>query len=240
MAHTEHTTPGKPDGPAAAGFCVIHQLQSSAMRFGGYSGSVVVTVEDSDVFIGAFKATNGTAEVQASVMASLCMLQSEVSRFTLCFDAQYAENVASAMAKPKTNIVLANVASALRQLLHADMKEIDSYHVKSHSGEPWNELADVIADQVSRRGMGFAVNPFPEGIKAIIAGKCGDMQWLHLHASGFMRHMEYPPMNSSGQFQPWKCYSNGALALPDENIAAEIDRVEVQAMLHRNLQMVGS
>ena len=96
-------------------------------------------------YVGATKASNGAAEVQASIMASLWVLQSEFRAVTLCFDAQYAENIASALANPKTNLCLANLASALRRTVHAVCSCVYSQHVKSHSGLPWNERADGFA-----------------------------------------------------------------------------------------------
>ena len=103
----------------------------------------------------------GTAEVQASIMASLWILQSPYRNFTLCYDAQYVETIASAMAQPKTNVRYANLAFALRHPVHTDNEQVFSMHIKPHRNEPWNEMADVVCDQSPRRDVGFAMVPFP-------------------------------------------------------------------------------
>lgn len=121
-----------PQGRAASAFCAIHELVSGAVRFGGFSGTVVDLEVGGDWYRGATKASNRTAEVQASIMASFWVLQSEFRADTLCYDAEYAENIASALASRKTNERLANLASALRRSVHAVCSCVYSQHVKVH------------------------------------------------------------------------------------------------------------
>ena len=157
-------------------------------------------------------------------MASLWILQSQFRAVTLCYDAQYAENIASAHANPKSNLRLANLASALRRTVHAVCSCVYFQHVKSHRRLPWNEMADGVCDQTSRRDMGFAIEPFPAVIRAVIAGAYGCPQWLHLHAESSSRLAEFPPLNNDGMFLPWQGIKDGCRALPDEVIVAAVDR----------------
>ena len=83
-----------PQGFAASAFCIVHELVSGVVRFGGFSGTIVDLEEGGKWYVGATKASNGTAEVQASIMASLWVLQSQFRAVTLCYDAQYAETIA--------------------------------------------------------------------------------------------------------------------------------------------------
>lgn len=88
-------------------------MSTGQLLFGGYAGAIVVTDPNSDGYIGASRHTNGEAELQASTMASLWMLQSGLTRFQYCYDATYANSMAEAMATPKTNKKLVGLVAAL-------------------------------------------------------------------------------------------------------------------------------
>ena len=78
-------------GKAASALCVVHELDDGSFRFGGYAGMLMALSAVEDGYCGASRATNGTAELQASIAASLWMLQSGLTAFRYAYDATYAE-----------------------------------------------------------------------------------------------------------------------------------------------------
>ena len=133
-------------GPAASGMCIVHEIDDESMRCGRYSGMTVDIDEQGPFYIGAEKHTDGVAELQASLTASMWALQSGLKAFKICYDATYAETVAVALASPKTNLDLAANAAALRRLLEATAEVVDSMHTPAHGDYPWNEFTDSICD----------------------------------------------------------------------------------------------
>ena len=154
------TVDGSRKGEAAAGFCVFYELCDGKCTFGGFDGCVIATDQAHNMFFGATVATNGTAEVTATLLATLWMLQSGYHSFHLGFDSKYADAVASAVAKPKTNVDLVNVTAAMRETLRKKCLLV-AEHVYSHRGHPWNELADVVCDTISLRTDGFSCRDIP-------------------------------------------------------------------------------
>ena len=148
-------------GPAAAGLCIIHDMLDGAQRYAGFAGTLMDMEPGGTAFVGAERGTNGTAEIQASIQASLWALQSGYSRFRYCYDATYAERAAAAEANPKVNHMIVNIASALRRLLVAKDETVESLHTPAHAGNPWNEMADAICASVFLRGIGFDCRNLP-------------------------------------------------------------------------------
>ena len=210
-------------GPAAAGLCVIHEMLDGTLRYAGFAGTLMDLEPGGSAFVGAEKCTNGTAEIQASIQATLWALQSGYSRFRYCYDATYAEKAAAAEANPKVNHKIVNIASALRRLLVAQAESVESLHTPAHAGNPWNEFADVVCDQVSRRALPFATCPFPAIIRQLIGGELGDPAWLHLHLESADRLLAYPPIDANGCMQPWSGIKQGVWTLPDKTIVGNID-----------------
>ena len=57
----------------------------------------------------------------------------------------YAADMTQALREPKTSLHLISYAAGLRQLLD-HLAPVSYQHVRSHSGDPWNELADRVCD----------------------------------------------------------------------------------------------
>lgn len=100
---------------------------------------------------------------------------------------------------------------------------VDSMHTPAHQCHPWNEMADAICDQVSRRHLNFATNPLPEVVRRMVLGEMGNPAWLHLHIESHERLKAYPPIDADGYMQPWSDSKNGVWALPDGSIVGNID-----------------
>ena len=73
----------------------------------------------------------------------------------------------------------------------------------AHADYPWNEMADVICDETSRREIGIAVTAFPQWLKDMIEDKHGNLAWLHVHADQFGVRAAYPPFNELGEMDHW-------------------------------------
>ena len=154
---------GGSTGMAAAGFCVFHEYADGTSGFHGFDGALVATSRDQSFYLGAEHNTNGTAELMATGMASLWMLQSGFKNFCLGYDAVYAEKVARAISSPHTSMKLVETVAAIRESLEL-VATVFSMHVRSHRGDPWNELADVVCGSVSLREVGFTPAALPHGL----------------------------------------------------------------------------
>ena len=95
------TVRGGPTCCAVAGFCVFHEYADGSSGFVGFDGVPIATERTQPFYLGAERYTNGTAELTATGMASLWMLQSGFKNFCLGYDAVYAEKVACALASPQ-------------------------------------------------------------------------------------------------------------------------------------------
>ena len=168
---------------------------------------MVDTCPESSLFVGAGKHTNGVAEVQASLFASLWALQSGLSNFRYCYDAMYAESVAGALACPRVNTSITAVTVALRRLLCERARRDESIHTPAHSGDPWDECVDRVADAVSRRHLGFACPSLPSWFLDLASGKAGNIAWLHVHAMSSEKLRAYPCILPDGRLDWWHSHA---------------------------------
>lgn len=127
------TASGK--GPPACAVAVLQHDDWGCLQLVVLFGSVVVIGDpDSSAhlsgFMGAYIASSGTSELCATTWASLWPIQ--------------------ALSRPRTNTRLVSLATGVRQFAAASMT-VTSRPIKAHSGEPWNGLADVLSDTISRR-----------------------------------------------------------------------------------------
>ena len=114
---------------------MFEEYTDGSCRFLGYDGCVIACHQNDPLYLGADKGTNGTAEITATGLATLWMLQSKRDRFHVGYDARYAEAMAIAIASPKTNKELVDNVAALRDTLDK-RAHVASTHVNSHKGDP--------------------------------------------------------------------------------------------------------
>ena len=141
----------------------------------------------------------GTAELMATALATMWMIQDGADAYFLGYDATYAENIAAALASPKTNHALVKNVVALRDILDK-RASITTAHIRSHQGDPWNELADVVCENTSLRDTGFTGFQIPpiaqEAFRS--SGKC--LSWCSFAALACDFQAQYPVQHVGGSF----------------------------------------
>jgi len=131
--------------PAGWGVLVVRlgELEPLAELYGP-----VVTDAADPFYIGAEVCSNNTGELSA-VCEALRWIKNERSgarvEATIRYDSKYAANIASGRHKAHANIRLAARANMLYKEVHSDHVLVFE-HVKGHSGEEWNERADLLAN----------------------------------------------------------------------------------------------
>ena len=101
-------------------------------------------------FLGATICSNNTAELSAVCEALLWLGENEPGReAAICYDSDYAANIAQGLFKAHKNPELAARASALHDAVGAQ-RPLQFIHVKGHSGHRWNDLADELANRRAR------------------------------------------------------------------------------------------
>ena len=109
----------------------------------------VLLDSENPCFLGAEVGSNNTAELSAMCEA-LLYVSSNIAperEVVIRYDSTYAANAITGMCKAHTNKVL--VAKGQACLEHARTENPVAFtHVKAHSGDKWNDLADALA----RRG----------------------------------------------------------------------------------------
>ena len=123
-------------GPPASGMCVIHEMRDGSFRYAGYAFTIMTLTAGDPYFLAGARATNGSAEIHASIMASLWALQSGFRSFRYCFDATYAERAAAAESNIHANHDMVHLAIALRKLLCTTADRVESMHTPAHKGHP--------------------------------------------------------------------------------------------------------
>ena len=98
--------------------------------------------------------TSGSVELSAQVWGMMWIRQSPFKDWTINYDSTYGESMDASIASPKTHFTLVGMTSGLR-LLVEQCGECCAQHIRSHEGQPWNELADVICTFTSLGYCGF-------------------------------------------------------------------------------------
>lgn len=111
----------------------------------GPAGSGVVIIQDGKVLreisksLG--KATNNIAELTAIKIGLQLVVPNYSTEITIYTDSTYAIGILTKNWKAKANVEL---VSSIRKLIRS-FKKLTIIHVKGHSGDPGNELADSLA-----------------------------------------------------------------------------------------------
>ena len=94
--------------------------------------------------------TVGCAEVSEQIwlFAFMLHLGNTVARgkqLVVRYDSEYAAEMSQALWAPSTNLVVTQIVAGTRQVPD-QLMTVSFEHVKSHSGDAWNEYADRLCD----------------------------------------------------------------------------------------------
>ena len=180
------------DGSAAGtrggwGIAIIAELHDgSFVYYGAMRGEVKVSVDHQ--YIGAQKITNNTAELSAIIWAIAWAIQLK-ERADICFhyDNFQVEAAAMEINAFKSNTTMTQIIAFLHEKLCSirGYHSISFRHVKGHSGQPWNEMADWLASDKPADVPTLQI-PFPQEVvqNALM------MQWSMYVSQG---HVGAPP-----------------------------------------------
>lgn len=137
-----------PETAAGWGFVVVRGDRGLGKGNGDLiyeeSGKVVTDENDSE-WMGAEVGSNNTAELSAMIYAlKWTITECLDSPITIRADSMYALRITDGSWKAKENKILASRAQNMWKEAKK-ISEIDSAHVRAHSGHRWNERADHIA-----------------------------------------------------------------------------------------------
>ena len=171
-------------------------LSGRAALVGGFGGNVVTDTED-DRFVGPATPDARAAELSAIVWILLWLIGNKdlmnVWRMTIHFDSTSAGFAASG----DWNLGDGTLASKARHLSQAcealwGRGTLNWRHVKGHSGQPWNEFADSLADLFRRQiAAGISAPSLPSGVRIGVL----DISRLHLLAQG-CDSLAYPKVSN--------------------------------------------
>lgn len=153
---------------------------------------------------------------------ALWILQAHFPNSVIRFGSMYADNLAMARATPRVNAHLATVVAGLMSYA-LDSKSVGSIHVKAHSGDPWNELADVICNGTSESDVGFVPPYMPEGLHRIIRDDPKACDCFSLVALPPSTMVQYPPCDQSGQMDLLANLQCGWTALDTGIVCGHVD-----------------
>ena len=185
-------TGGTEHGPAAWGMaCFLVDIHHNHLLLGCIGGRVQLDPDQPD-YIGATKATVGTAELSARVWASMWALTNNAREVEVGFDSSYAATSTTALRPNNANDVLAKVSSALWQLLGI-RTNVTEFHIKSHMLHPGNELADSVACTASLNGAvgRISANPLQTFVSEN-GGSLASCQWAFLDFIDARARAQYP------------------------------------------------
>ena len=144
------------------GLVVVLECQGH-FEYHGYSHGYAVNDPDDPRFVGAVRLNNYTAEV-VGIMYALALVfgMARGSEVRIQYDCVAAAHMATTLGDARVEQPLIMILRNMHALAcsHA---YVTYHHVKGHSGQPWNEMADRacahVAEAVEHFGFGPAVAP---------------------------------------------------------------------------------
>ena len=136
------------DGCASWGFCVVLKFAGNdhdAFRFAGSSAGEVVVDQNHVRYLGAKNLNNYSGELCALAHALLFVLQFKYIHSVpvqICFDCEPAAQVVQGFSDVLSEESLVAVSRLLLDLVWFAQIDLSFHHVRGHSGNPWNEIAD--------------------------------------------------------------------------------------------------
>ena len=161
----------------------------------------MITSSDHQQFIGAASLSNFSAEMSAIVWAASWTIGVECP-CCIHYDSTGAANTATGEWQSKKHVQLAQVALATVALSGAGRSR-EFKHVKGHSGNPWNEMADRVADAVisdRTRLQGFRPCASPFFSARLPRAEQHDIRLATALVNGEFLGHQFPPLNGNFLF----------------------------------------
>ena len=177
----------------------------------GYACGRVVCDPGCPEYVGVDAADSNAAEVSARIWASLWAMQAGFREVVFAYDSCFAAGVTKALYDTSVHRGAASVSAALWHTL-TEVCEASDFHVHSHQGHPWNELADALATHASK---GHAHNPCDDRVQRLMAD-AGAIPWAFLEHASSLTRQQYPGYSA--------VVCAPTAALPPEAIASRIDQ----------------
>ena len=136
------------------------------------------------------------AELFAQLMAHLFAAAQPCDSVTLAYDATSASSVAAGDCNVADDDALARRLVAAGMLVRSQGKAIRQVHVKSHTGQPGNELVDGLASFTAERGVDMR-SPASECVRALLEESL--LEWLWLLPQTH-RSIQFPALAEDGAF----------------------------------------
>ena len=189
-------TDGSAVGAAAAwAVIIIADLPDDQMAWLGYFAGEVITDPVGKGYVGADKCTNGTAELSAVLWACMWAHQCEAIRgvpITVLYDSTYAGGIAAHAMFPNVNALMAETTQQFMYMAAATL-QTTWRHVRAHNGDPWNEMADRVANAARGGKVGF--KPFTIPVSSWIheGSLKPEAAWAFLANPTTVDKNNYPP-----------------------------------------------
>lgn len=127
---------------------------SSARDQGGAAVVILHNGEYLTSFNKGFKRTTNNQMEMIAVILSLLCIKKPVDKITIISDSMYVIGCATLNWKRKKNVKLWSKFDAIYNNAKKFCNNIEFQHIKGHSGNIWNELADDLAVQASKELLG--------------------------------------------------------------------------------------
>ena len=121
-----------------------------AYRFVGCRSGTVELDPNHPRYLGTRAISNNTGELEGMghlLAWALAIDRQPEGEFLMVADSMYAINAIQALQRCNKNVPLVHTTRRAWRLL-AQQRGVCAVHVKGHSGHPWNEMVDVLADEV--------------------------------------------------------------------------------------------
>ena len=132
------------DSGAGWSVVIVSPDQHGLARFQGCIYGYVNTNDVAPTWIGASAASNIDAELQAMIVAQMFVLaRDDFGRVVIRPDLQFSHHLAALKVGSKTDSALPAIVAALGSIV---TQKVEVVEVRGHTGNPWNELADGLAN----------------------------------------------------------------------------------------------
>ena len=121
-----------------------------AYRFVGCRSGTVELDPNHPRYLGTRAISNNTGELEGMghlLAWALAIDRQPEGEFLMVADSMYAINAIQALQRCNKSVPLVHTTRRAWRLL-AQQRGVCAVHVKGHSGHPWNEMVDVLADEV--------------------------------------------------------------------------------------------
>ena len=193
-------------------------------RFKGCIYGYVNTNDVAPTWIGASTASNIDAELQAMIVAQMVVLtRADLDTVVIRPDLQFSHHLAALKVGSKADSVLPAIVAALGSVM---TQKVEVVEVRGHTGNPWNELADGLANYAAKCKLNGGTFPV-KAVQHLAKGKLC-REWLWWQSGSDHHKAAFPSVGGHGEWLVTPSQTNIQMVLPTDTPHDSADIIDIK------------